>query len=405
MLHEHDRHTLIRPVPQAIRDALVAVFAFGASTSNQRQQELAQHYLAGLREAEYWLACDCAGETTPALLSPRRLESGRVVLVRHGQTAHDCDCPLFRLKSAAEVGAEVYSPPALEQLLANDAGGDVPAGASVLAMLLEACRFNQVSAAELRVDRRQGRVIAADVPGLYQAVDTVAGWPVSPGVELESVWCNHLSGVPGLRRRLAGQPGFLFGIVDEVEPQGDGAVLRHRRGEGAQTEIPASGPIWRASEGEGPWWVLAEVSPAAEAPLGGVAAFPAYSRGLPFPLLDARERAALQLLAGQLDYWARREPEVTVRLTRPLDLPNIAALPDFLLDVAGRGVAVLAQHPAHSLLDATLIRANLTERSQRAERHGQSVVLLDGSADDELRRRLTAAFYAAHRVAASRVLP
>ena len=87
-LNVHDRHAVLRPLPDAVTAALVHCFV-NEPHSTDAERQVATKTLMDLRDHQQWLACGCTGDAAdpPPLMAPR-LREGQIHIWRHGETPH-----------------------------------------------------------------------------------------------------------------------------------------------------------------------------------------------------------------------------------------------------------------------------------------------------------------------------
>jgi hypothetical protein len=340
MLSIHDRDRRCGPLGEEAERILQLAFVEGRGSVLAQASQI----LRGLRQNHHWLACDCDGPSNP-LMSPRRLPTGLVVLVRHGRVPHADDCPFHRLKSVADFSDAGAGEMAADKLDALTSSRHLPEDGMRLVQIMQLSGLDRIRPQDLQwhgagVARR---AVHRDVRDHYAQMDAADDLEICAGVSLGQVTCARPGGLGWLHRRIAEQNwpegcssmGYVLGSVLSV----DGNVLHFGRdaGSGDSLELPEPAVCF------GPSPALALVRLAwHEESLLPVSAFTygVFSRGLLLPMESDDERTGARFLLEQIRYW-HEQNLASITLHKPLTAPTGEARPAFVLEVSSRRLAVV----------------------------------------------------------------
>ncbi len=366
MLYSHDRRERLDQITSSLQSGIEGLFCEGRSATARLLSEASQ-WLLELRRREHWLACDCRGAMAEMpLLSPRQVELGRVVLVRHGKIAHEEACAFHRLRPLQKSGASgvEFALPLLD--IFSAAMGDAEhwhlAFRDVLMRLLDRCGYARVTVADTRVRRQGGGSIcgSVDVPSHYRRVDSVGDVAVSAGASFADVSCTHPSGLRWLNEHLTrfDHDGIFLGVVDQIDMD-KRIVTTTSVARGSLTFRVRD--VLRVHSGGGPYWMLGRVTRGkGEAQVVCAYAHPVLSKRLLLPVDGLWERAVAELLVDQMHAMAERKETKQVagdvHLVKPL-IPDAGGhRPDFVF-CSDVGVRVIVEAYAHGDDDYRDLRA------------------------------------------------
>jgi hypothetical protein len=372
VLYRHNRVARLDRVDRDMASALEQLCCDGTPTSSPAQDQRAAQYVRELRNAEFWLSCDCGGSTDAgdALMAPRMNARGTVTLVRLGRAAHIPQCPWFRLRKAGSIrvpgvgdvtshagnfllldgreGEELIPSPDVEYARVSvDGQTRFPRLGRLLLSALDAAGMNRISTGEFRCTRDSA--IAADVPAFYQRIDAIGDWPVAGEITIGDVLGHSLRAVRSVAAMVkrvestwpsTSRPqGMLIATVDEADT--DKQVLRRSvGGEEVALNVRSRSRVFGSSVG--PYWALVAI---ARAPgqkwLEPLVAYvhPLLATGLPIPVDSQVERDVLLVLLRQMLYWEKvGVPPISLRKPLVAETGSLgSACPDVELSIEGRG--------------------------------------------------------------------
>lgn len=392
MLSTHNRYTILAPVPDEDERRLRLAFVDGVPTARRP----AATFLRDLRAKHHWLACDCADESL-ALMSPRRLPTGDVVLVRHGRAAHADSCPFHRLKPLSELpdidGDDLGDPDGA--YTEDDSRGFLPGDGQLLTHILSYSGLTSINASDLVWQGKgpRARVGHKDVSDHYAQLDGADDLVLADGINLQDLRCAHPNGRTWLAREIAGLEwpdgvtpfGFILGSVSGI----NGNALTFGRGDKDGDHVVCSECV--LGLGSEPAMALVRLAWHPDH-LEPVSAFThgIFNRALLLPVESDGERHVARLLLEQMRYWLDHE-SIDVQLHKPLT-GNLRPAFEMLAGVRRRVAVVLVPpEPAVAAYEAAMMQVeNLRELDIYNDVLDLPTPLPEGDALFALRKRVTA---------------
>lgn len=402
MLYLHDRTRITEPLPAQQAAAIMAVFGSPAGPSDAFSRRLAASSVADIRERELWLACGCTDDPVAGrpLMSPRRLPTGMVTLVRHGSAQHAADCRLRQVGEGSTRSDRL-------QIGTLEGWGGVPQRLMPapppmlddLLVLLQACGYTMFDPALIASSPRSAAYKAPDILSAYQQIDTAEDVMLGDAARtrLGDVGCFSMARFSSTCARLAGAGvarGVLFAVAHQVRHEGDAAVLSwaSRQAPERPIEVAVDHP-WIAAhaDSEGPWWVLGSFDPASRR-VSHCVAMPMYGRGWLMPMLTQDDRMLVDFLVDQLRYWQRAEiPAATLECVLPPGL-DYAACADYRIHAGDACLHIvhnrLSQAPTADYAPFRRARPRVAAMIE-AGIPADSIATLTLLPDNDDRRRLT----------------